>query len=70
MFNNLIGGKLGLSQKIKTKQVFIVFDWKVDTSIENEEEKLTLDLLSVIYDFEEKKKTFLSAFILALIIFC
>ena len=46
------------------------FDWKVDTSIENEEEKLTLDLLSVIYDFEEKKETFLSAFILALIIFC
>ena len=70
MFNNLIGGKLGLSQKIETKQVFIVFDWKVDTSIENEEEKLTLDLLSVIYDFEEKKETFLSAFILALIIFC
>ena len=46
------------------------FDWKVDTSIENEEEKLTLDLLSVIYDFEEKKETFLSAFILALITFC
>ena len=66
----MIGGKLGLSQKIKTKQVFIVFDWKVDTSIENEEEKLTLDLLSVIYDFEKKKETFLSAFILALIIFC
>ena len=28
IFNELIGGKLGLSQKIKTKQVFIVFDWK------------------------------------------
>ena len=33
-FNELIGGKLGLSTRIKTKQVFIVFDWKEDTSVE------------------------------------
>ena len=30
----------------------------------------TLDLLSVIYIFEEKKKAFLSSFLHALIIFC
>ena len=33
-------GKLGLSQRIRTK-VFIVFDWKEDTSVEEEEVKLT-----------------------------
>ena len=36
IFKKLIGGKLGLSQRIKTKQVFIVFDWKEDASIEEE----------------------------------
>ena len=34
----LIGGKLDLSQRIKTKQVFIVFDdWKEVTSVEEKE---------------------------------
>ena len=60
----MIGGKLDLSQKIKIK-VFIVFDLKEDTNIE-ESGKVILDLLSVIYDFEEKKKTFLSSFFHAL----
>ena len=60
VFSDLIGGKLGLSQNIKTKQVFIVFDWKENTIIENEEGKVILDLLPVIYDFEEKKKAFLT----------
>ena len=47
----------------KAKQVFVVFEWKENTSIEEEEEgKVILDLLSVIYDFEEKKKLFLSFF--------
>ena len=32
-------GKLGLSQRIKAK-FFIVFDWKEDTSVEEEEVKL------------------------------
>ena len=63
----MIGGKLGLSQKLKTK-VFIVFDWKEGTSIKEEKWKVKLDLLSVIYDLEEKK-TFLSSIFHALIIF-
>ena len=54
----MIGGKLGLSQKLKTKQVFIAFDWKEGTDIKEEKWKVILDLLSVIYDFEEKKKHF------------
>ena len=33
IFNELIGGKLGLSQKIKTKQDFMVFHWKEDTAL-------------------------------------
>ena len=53
-FNELIGGELGASQKVKTK-VFMVYDWKEDTYIEEEKGKAILDLLSVIYDFEEKK---------------
>ena len=57
-FNELIGGKLGLSQKFKTKQVLILFDWMEGTSIEEEKRKVILDLLSVIYDFEEKNNTF------------
>ena len=36
IFNELIGGKLGLSQRIKTKQAVIVFDCKDDTSVEEE----------------------------------
>ena len=32
-FKEFIGGKLGLSQKIETKQVFI-FEWKKNTYIE------------------------------------
>ena len=40
IFNKFIGGKLGLSQRIKTKQVFIVFDWKEDTSVQEEEGKV------------------------------
>ena len=54
----MIGGKLGLSQKLKTKQVFIAFDWKEGTNIKEEKWKVILDLLSVIYDFEEKKNIF------------
>ena len=42
--------------------VSIVFDWKENTSIEEEEGKVILDLLSVIYDFQEKKKVVLSSF--------
>ena len=33
---------------MKTKQVFIVLDWKRNTSIKKEEGKIILDLLSVI----------------------
>ena len=33
----------------------MVYDWKEDTYIEEEKGKAILDLLSVIYDFEEKK---------------
>ena len=36
IFNELIGSKLDLSQRIKTN-VFIVFDWKEDTTVEAEE---------------------------------
>ena len=57
-FNELIGGKLGLSQKFKTKQVLILFDCMKGTSIEEEKRKVILHLLSVIYDFEEKNNTF------------
>ena len=39
IFNDLIGGKLDLSQRIKTKQAFVVFGWK-DTSVEEEEGKI------------------------------
>ena len=39
IIDELIGGKLGLSQIIKTKQVFIVCDWKEDTSVEEGERK-------------------------------
>ena len=64
----MISGKLGLSKKIKTKQVFVVFDWKENISIEEEEEeeegKVILNLTLVIYDFEEKKKVLLSFFFL------
>ena len=59
--------KLGLSKKIKKKQV-LVFDWKESTSIE-EEGKIILDLLSVIYDFEEKKKAFFSSFFMLYFLF-
>ena len=37
-FNESINGQLGFSQRIKTKQVFRVFDWKEDTHIEEDEE--------------------------------
>ena len=40
------------------------------TSIEKEEEKVILDLLLVIYVFEEKKKAFLRSFFHAMITFC
>ena len=33
IFNGLIGRKLGLLQKIKTKQLFIVFDWNAPVQI-------------------------------------
>ena len=45
-----------------------LFDWKENTTIEKEEGKVILDLLSDIYDFEEKKKAFLSCFFHAFII--
>ena len=41
-------GKLGLSQRIRTK-VFIVFDWKEDTSVEEEEVKLTATKFAISY---------------------
>ena len=41
-------GKLGLSQRIITK-VFIVFDWKEDTSVEEEEVKLTATKFVINY---------------------
>ena len=41
-------GKLGLSQRIRTK-VFIVFDWKEDTSVEEEEVKLTTTKFVINY---------------------
>ena len=39
IFNDWTGWKLGFSQRIKVKQVFIVFDWKEDTSVKEEEEE-------------------------------
>ena len=41
-------GKLGLSQRIRTK-AFIVFDWKEDTSVEEEEVKLTATKFVISY---------------------
>ena len=41
-------GKLGLSQRIRTK-VFIVFDSKEDTSVEEEEVKLTATKFVISY---------------------
>ena len=41
-------GKLGLSQRIKAK-VFIVFDWKEDTSVEEEEVKLIATKSDISY---------------------
>ena len=41
-------GKLGLSQRIRTK-VFIVFDWKEDTSVEEEKVKLTATKFVISY---------------------
>ena len=67
-------GNLAYPKKSK-QQVFIsklVFDWKENASIEKEgeeERKVIINSLSVIYDFEEKKKAFLSSFCHALIIF-
>ena len=63
-FNELIDRKLGLSQKIKTKQFFIVFDWKEGISVAGEEEegKVIATRFIIIYDFAEKKKSFLSSF--------
>ena len=48
IFNDLIGGKLDLSQRIKTKQAFIVFDWK-DTSVEEEEGKIIATRFIISY---------------------
>ena len=42
---------------------------KENTSIKEKERKVILNLLSVIYDFEEKKKAFLRSFFHAFIIF-
>ena len=39
IFNDWTGWKLGFPQWIKVKQVFIVFDWKEDTSVKEEEEE-------------------------------
>lgn len=45
-----------------SKQVLIVFDWKEGTNIEEEKGKGALVLLSVTYDFEEKKRVFVLYF--------
>ena len=56
-FNELIGGKLSLSQKIKVKQISMVFVGRrtqgdKKTTIEEEEDgKVKLDLLLVVYVF-------------------
>ena len=59
----------GFGFESSCRQARIVFDWKENTSVEEEEEeeeeeegKVILDLLSDIYDFQEKKKAFLSSF--------
>ena len=52
----------GFGFESSCSRVRIVFDWKENTSIEEEEGKVILDLLPVIYDFQEKKKAFLSSF--------
>ena len=56
-------GKLGLSQRIRTK-VFIVFDWKEDTSVEEEEVKLTATkfVISYVWLWREKEIIFKLAF--------
>ena len=41
---------------------FKVFDWKENTSIQDKEGKVILDLLLVIYVFEEKIKAFQRGF--------
>ena len=51
----MIGGKLGLPWK---------FDWKEGMNIEEEKGKGALVLLSVTYDFEEKKRVFCALFFL------
>ena len=52
----------GFGFESSCSQAPIVFVWKENTSIEEEEGKVILDLLSVIYDFQEKKKVVLSSF--------
>ena len=49
IFDELIGGKLGLSQRIKTKQVFIVFDLKEDTSVKEGEGKVIATRFIISY---------------------
>ena len=67
IFNEFTGGNsdyLKKSKQNKFSQYLIVRRTQADkTSIEAEEEgKVILDLLLVIYVFEEKKKVFLRAF--------
>ena len=49
IIDDLIVGKLDLSQIIKTKQVFIVCDWKEDTSVEEEERKVIATRFIISY---------------------
>ena len=59
----MIVGKFSSSQRIKTKQVFIV-DSLIGKSDEEEEGKVIATILIISYgDFEEKKKAFLNFFL-------
>ena len=62
-FNKLSGGKLSLSGKIKTEQVFIVFDWNEDTSIEEEGKVIaTRFIINYLWLWREKESIFKSLF--------
>ena len=49
IIDDFIGRKLGLSQIIKTKQVFMVCDWKEDTSVEEGERKVIATRFIISY---------------------
>ena len=70
MFNELIGRKLGLYEKISTKISFYICRLSGLKALKEKTKRYILHLLSVIYDFEEEKEVFVSSFFTVLIAFC